>query len=678
MFSNTPRDILALILDGTASSFLIINLWKCGNRDLNAKLAKCITHVDLMGDSGWPCRFPLMLGELTSLRHLSICHRIPIVRSPKDWQFIMRKLPEALESLSIRTPQAIASILNYAPEWTASDPITVDTRYTRGYSKVIDLDRLFPNLHTLELELDDGIDIYDLSDFAACLPSKLHTLRIPHLKITKNEASFIAMLPRSLEVLDTFISIYPENPSIQFGDQLFRDLALAPPKLHTVRTISVADADVVLPHLPKSLTHGLLKCSHWTPSLHKDMPPNIQELSLSIFSEMSAPFTLPTHLTELHLSNDIELNLGQHLSLPPSLTSLSFFYEPWKDMIAEIKERLLQGRSDATALWPPQLSTLRCIAVDVETGAILLPSSLKSLHLTLNCVSTTKTRALEALELINPSACATASSRDLSSLPLQLPPHLTDLVLQLIECDRISNILPINLPSSLTDILTRVVVSSTDMTSDSRIDWPFDPHSNAESLTKMSRLAIHLPVLPRLSSSTLGQYILPQNLTTIHSIPWHCDWFSYLPRSLTSLYLHTLSGVPQVATEDIFLSLPPHLAELAIGRTLSANETDTSPQLLSATSFSSLLHLTNLSVYDSCVFPSKILRHLPKSLRSLRLELQSIERDDAPFISPSLHMFDAGDQVDYKQPYLVDYWPLRSVGLAPPHLQQLLLKRLPI
>lgn len=129
MLLNFPSEILGLILNGSQFSYLILRLWKTGNRLLQEKLASGVTDVCLRTVSALPSKYPLMLSKLRFLRHLSLASHSYIFEDPRQWQVELKKLPQTLETLKISSEDAISSLLNLSPRWSRQAPLYIERRY---------------------------------------------------------------------------------------------------------------------------------------------------------------------------------------------------------------------------------------------------------------------------------------------------------------------------------------------------------------------------------------------------------------------------------------------------------------------------------------------------------------------------------------------------------------------
>lgn len=99
--AGLSADVLGLLLSSASSSFLILRLWKCGNRALNSKLAAGVTHVHLDQVQALRSPYPRMLSELRQLRCLTLKALSSLMENLEDLVKELHKLPESLQELRI-------------------------------------------------------------------------------------------------------------------------------------------------------------------------------------------------------------------------------------------------------------------------------------------------------------------------------------------------------------------------------------------------------------------------------------------------------------------------------------------------------------------------------------------------------------------------------------------------
>lgn len=679
--SHLPRDILALILDGAQYSFLIIDLWKCGDSNLNSKLSNCITTVRLKGLPQWPCRFPFLLGAIQSLRHLTIIHDASPVKNPIDWQSTLNMLPKTLESLSLCFPSSSQAFLNIAPDSPPSSPIYIETKYNRGSSTYFDLDAMFPALQSLEFQM-----AYETlpENIAPALPSRLRILSTGKLRLTLQKR-FFELLPPSIEVLDCCLHL------LSFGlDTSLEALSVAvhqmfsslPPNLHRISSLSMVTI-ASLQFLPKHIEYGELRfsCSPNTP-----MPPYILKMRLMNLNSVEQCLMLPRHLREVTFTHRGKPLSSELISaLPSTLTSLKASLLDWNDIHQAIQCRQYAG---GTFSWPPHLELFTGSIQNLHTLQLHFPTTIRTMYLMCEGLkASTSTEPLGDLNgqfYFNPnyslshpsteveqSVMASTASQPLFTYPLQLPSSLTDFSFEGDESDFPSLLLPYAQLPNLLHLHIGFKNSIDQNNTNDYNNWPFHPQLNLlQTLQRLHSLQLHLRPNPSVTPQNLELFNLPKNLRSLKGLQWHLEALANLPRSLTELDTLNLSFSPSL--NHTFLDLPSRLTSLWITKSNDHIE------LVNAT-FSHLNALIELNILPWS-FPSSILRRLPKSLRSLRITLTSIEEVDMSFLPRSITRLDLGRKIDYNLPFIVDLWPLRcnaSISL-PSEVVEKLSSKLPI
>lgn len=387
ILSHLPAVLLGSILGESGSSYLILDLWKCGDKLLNAKLASSVTHIELERHPAYFGNYPRILSEFRSLRYLSLKSTHDLMKNVMDWQLEVSKLSDRIETLRIESPDASCVFLNFAPDWTQDSSSLIETSYKRGKSSLIDFESKFPRLHTLHLE--DGGD-YFIHGLAA-LPPSLTILSTLKITISVGEPTIIDQLPPSLLKLDADIEI--ESGALQgvYLDAWSR----APPHLESIRSINWYDDIETFEWMPRSLTEchiprGVIIAP--TPTL----PPLLNSINLISFNASSSelsntpwPSMLPSNLTRLTLApqnDEIQLTLDANLHLlPKTLTALIIPHLVFGTSLiswSEIRrESIAPG---AENIWPPRLEELRLGGHTVRFKDVsLLPSTLKSLDIAL-------------------------------------------------------------------------------------------------------------------------------------------------------------------------------------------------------------------------------------------------------------------------------------------------------
>lgn len=395
-------------------------------------------------------------------------------------------------------------------------------------------------------------------------------------------------------------------------------------------------------HLPRSLTdlnaHIAFDPDCWTKQTWADPPPNLTRIEALASPDFMDLALLPRTLEIADIQEFEATTQSRHF--PPNLRVLAVrgaSEEPWEPYL------------------PPNLTTLELYHASTRCSTIeTLPRSLTSLHWGRDVVPLFKhgtvdpslwPAALTSLVLVPPLA-------NYEHLGL-LPKTLKALMVWLQDFGGVfqSDKLPTHLESL-----------SVHQTYDQnfRFSHPLPELKSLVAsglLESSAMLPKTLEFLDTKIPSGLDSFILPSNLTSLEIYPWPFEWFEHLPQSLTSLRIPILDVQHVDPAFDISRFLPPNLRDLELVRVAVYEDPLT---CVSADSFSSLKHLTNLTIHDVIIFPSAVLRNLRPGLLELDLRLQSIEEADAPFLPRTLTELDL--HCDEYPDYVAKYWPLSASG----------------
>ena len=373
--SNFPPEVLALILGGSDVSYLLLRLWKCGNRILNAKLAKSTTAVELRARFKVAYLFrpmPRMLLGLGHLRHLCIVSNASLAFKSSDLLSTLQHLPESLESLEIGS-----SDLHEALLLSSKGENSMPTQ---------NLGNMFPRLTKLALwpfrSTHLGICLRLTLSQLAPLPPSLTSFHTSFLYISSLEV-LTHHLPSSLIHLDATVELLSDSTSVNWSSHF--------PHLQTVGRIRLPTGDASLAWLPKTTTSvdfeddGLTY--PWTVE-HFERLPHLKNITISQLDTKMDNWiaVLPQSLTRLEITIPIILRANDIACLPSSL-SILIAYHPqpffsstfdWKDIQEEIAQR--KSRDSIAHLWPSSLKHLHLnLSSPCNQQLALLPVSLESL-----------------------------------------------------------------------------------------------------------------------------------------------------------------------------------------------------------------------------------------------------------------------------------------------------------
>lgn len=611
----------------------LITLWLTGNKILLSKLASGCTELSLRAPKALAVDFPLALLELRSLRRLSLTSDKPLLRDPTRWPGIIQRLPRTLEMLCICSTDSRLALANFSPDWTISTPKYIETDHSRGKSRFLSLETLFPRLHTLHVTSFQNIRTIENRDFPGLPPTLTCLKAIINIETYEESGPHpLAMLPPSLKRIEGRVTLNWDTAP-QPG---YLDAAL--PLLEHFSLTSQHSKNRVdwLPRSLLSLGNGFRVVS-WNSAIAKSIPPLLRSLTMGLETRSTGEgwewaSSLPRHLTTLNLDycNATSFSLGD---LPRTLRSLSSIRLDLLALIIEEKHNLAPGE-DFFSLWPPGLTYLHFQLP--RTGSIdFLPPTL------------TKIEVQIASDVKKPVDA------------YFLPPKLTSLSFR------------INRGSGPDDHKTLEIRG--------KMPASLTKHERLELDPVGQRVFAHLhPSLSHLSCNRMWSPLsapvqLPMLLESLELFYWHREWLSLLPRSLKTLKISDLQDTeesPAVMNGDLFEALPPtltflliakmgpvpHLGPLPVG---NLSMTQQALQALPAQRFpAALSSLTEL--HFSPVIRSSFVRELPQCLQSVNIVLESLDEEDAPYIPQHLAFFSPGPKIKYKEPHVAQYWPPRS------------------
>lgn len=631
VLSDLPPFVFDQILGNSDASYLVIRLWLVGDKTLQDKLSRGLTYLDLKRHRFALCHIPHMIARLRSLRHFSHYAETSLraLYLPYCLPARLRSLPSTLEYLA----------LNDIP-FNADEAFNrIESTYSRGASVVIELETLFPNLHTLKLKIAPH-------DLFPALPTSLTRLE-GHISLdyfSGADTHSISKLPPGLlhltgpvdwtledryrsdnaYFLATTSDVYCSEEAV---DAIRLDFANAPPGLQTInvhrhvrwsRPTELHNSSYTF-WLPKTLVEidwTPSNCPPWAPILARSMPPNLHtlllgEINLEAYATANSNWVedLPRSITKLAVSPE---NRGMILDfasygrfLPPGLTSLEL----------ATPERHSFGRfgdwSKITGIdyWPSKLSTLGLLKFWIEPSDIIhLPRTLSTLS-----VSVSSSNAASKIG-DTPQLCTD-----------QLPPRLTSLNLAWTSL--------VNINVSLKHLpLKKCTLQYQEPINQSKY-FPYEIlHRFSDTLTylKLANICITPP-----SQKEVLELPLP-NLTSLKILATHCKLFKFIPRNVRYLSIKFISGIPEsplLRAGQLFQHLPASLSALILKEAWSnlQNDFELPPQRLDH--LRSLLHLRLTCVHK---VSSGMLKQLPQSLKHLDIKITELKDDDAPFIPPRL------------------------------------------
>ena len=616
--SHFPADILDLILSCPSHSYLAINLWKTGDRQLVAKLSSGLTYLCLTAKPKKRKPLPQLLGSLHALHTLKLTSHKRLVNSPNDWLRIISSLPTTLKALIIDSEDSNHSVRNYAPDWSESYEY-VTTEYKRGPSNFIDLGTLFPRLETLVLkgyrqrfhvDYDEELGEYERSEdlqHYAGVPDTVTHLGLPDILCgAAADSTLASMMPPSLTFLDTHLILDYGGLSLEEIKQDWDGMT----NLEKITSLEWLYTDVEelggvswLPRTLKHVTFDNMTSNRRNPEslsveIAQTLPPALESFYISSFDPASfsklkgsAFAIMPQNLTELTLNCSLPYSVTL---LPRTLTSLKYEMTGSRGSLNLRGEQDLRLKRGITAThknlnWPPLLTSIEALIGRIDKGLLsLLPRTLTNLKL--------------------------RSTHDIALDGRELPPGLKTFSLDF----NLSLTITAPLPASLTHFTT----------------CPRHDGNGGLSPSSISMLPPSLTHLdscmnfPKHESGVLRSHppiVLPPKLVFLKTNEFHIDWFSALPRSLRHLTVYIAHGtleVPASKVPTLFSGLPPQIETIDLNAHLDDDSYHWSHE--------------DQPLEVAGTVPAASFRSLPLSLRSVSIPFEAHKPGDNPFPDPSV------------------------------------------
>lgn len=639
LFGALPPHVLGQLLNGH-NSFLIIKLWRTGDKLLQDKIERGVTHVQLNAARNSGCLFPRLLAHLRALTTLSVSSTKKLLANYHEWPSVLASLSPTLESLLLECLDSEVVLLNFHPDCTPEVPRYVSTTHPLGESSFVDLGRLFPNLTALKVNGGFPIDAKSVSG----LPATLKYLNTSLSLVYTESSSYMQALPRSLTRLEGSVDMVADDEiSLCL---LVDDWSLAPPHLEAIERISWVGDMKNMAWLPRALLEGEINQTEiWTPTLLRTLPPNLlhfylREVDTELFDAEAVNWCseLPKTLVSLVFNS---VTLSRVALLPRTLTHLSSktsLFHPdvdWSAITVDFEQHKATGTD--FEFWPPSLTNLYLFNVTIAPHQLrLLPSTLTKLKIT---VTQSETHQM----VIDGQA---------------LPPKLTQLRLGFLLAP---NTPPTKILNNLPTTLTRLSIR--------------DPISR-ESYEAIPNSVTDLSLTTTLEDvqSANDAVRLPPNLTRLKVARWRTQWFSSLPRmSLENLEMTYLSGIRsslinkgdgKTPDDTLFEGLPASLKRLKIAYR-ELDEMTAGRNLFTQLVSQYMPSLTYLDLGILGFFPGAMVAHLPRALTSVTMVLLGLSEDEARSLPPMLTRARLqptyGSTIPWTQPYVAELWPVRAV-----------------
>ena len=506
-----------------------------------------------------------------------------------------------------------------------------------------------PNLSHFRVQVYDKLvgELFNWPFILRAIPSSIKSLELmssdsyglltndgslPPTKVPETE------IPSNLPSLIDLSAVFPHLTTLKLrilARSLFRFLP------STLTHLSIGGA-VNLPFmssLPRSLEMFDCKISVYDAHAHDDQqlddflsdltlgPPNMRlpnlcQISISILytTDKDNPYNWASRLPE-----GLE-NIAAHPGLQPallaaaprSLTRIEMIYLPeWEAYLQLFNDNKSSDANKYWSIWPPSLVQLGICVNDLEPSTLgAIPKSLTLLRLVLGDA--------DHIRLAAPS----------------LPPRLTSLD---IACEGdgtgifIDGVPPPSLHHFGVVGKIRSVV---------RLE------NNLPSLVTSTQLI----TLKTVSGSLLS---LPVALIKIDIRQWESEWFSLLPRTVTSIIIETLEVAgSSINSSNLFEGSPKILKTLSIEKMKIAQNA-----LLSEPQTPDWPVIQSLKLPQTLKVSSTILKSLPRVMQELELELEVRDENDLEFL-PSALKCSIGDSTLHWSS-AGKFWPVQAIRRLP-------------
>lgn len=612
ILSALPGDVLGLIFSRLDTSFLLLDLWLCGDTLLNSKLASNVTAIEMVsaGSSAEP---PQFLAHLRRLRELELS--ASFLYFPKESECVER-WSKSIHTLRLKGSSSYKAFLPQASMLAGAHP-----------NFFIDLASLFPLLTTLELHDPSYMNSCKITSKLSFLPPTLTTLMMDCITVTSDDLPFMAALPRTLIRLDVRLMLNCFQSMERFED----DWSNAPPHLEYIHHLHCQGVPTTLRWIPASMRIGLLGGTTqfaWNSAMASSLVAQVDELRLD---SVGAHLDLgPRDAMLPRTLKSLAWNSVAPPAFPDSLTSLTWNTVHSTDNLNVPLNALYADRSLAGSFWPSKLTHLTLRDYKIPSKMLeILPRTLLYIDIFIQD---------QQGEMVTLNAAT-------------FPPNLTSAHLCFVNAHMVS--FAGQLPISMTSLDLGPVFNHA-------IKLDAEPLAilNTSSLTT-------LEVFLSLDSD---YFPFPPHLTKLNIDGMRPSWLKALPRTLTFLQstcLFESESNESNERSDDFEHLPPRLETLMINEGANTFE-----RKFTAASFSSVPSLRVLNILGLGTFPSATLRSLPRRMRELYIRLEKIEVKDLPFIPSNLANFqvcelgeDTAEYEDLQATY--DAWPAAALTDMP-------------
>lgn len=444
-----PGEVLAVLFRLPCASHAVVRLWKCGDRALNATIARFVDTVILEDKKHYSTsRWPKMLTKLQNLRVLRI-HRNGYLAPVDILSSEVSMLSEKLVELEIRCVRALGAILIF------NSPDDLKTLQKGGDVRVGDqscrsIRDMFPRLRKLALqsvnaETSYPSNFYAFSTFCRDLPST-----IEHIALYASLSSVdVNLVPASLKTIEAsgwrFVDDHPLPPSVEY-------LTLS---MTTVPFGKESERPKLLDH--PNLKDVFLRLQSDTPS-YTLRDTVLERVRISSMGRLKLPLDWwPESLTALSLPSTATTDFLKHL--PRTLTELKISTILWSDIISCV-DAAEDWQAAVKSLWPK----LRHLSFNSSENPLPSPAAIAYLPSTLEICEKLEIQRLEDADELRDSRKSVEWTFNMPSIrtlrlscgdldfPNGVPPSLTKLEVSLwienavrLKCLQSSNIRSLSL-----------------------------------------------------------------------------------------------------------------------------------------------------------------------------------------------------------------------------------------
>lgn len=552
--NSFPKEVLRCIFDGS-NSFLVIELWKCGDVLLNTKLSQGgVTDVRISAkrELDSRSRWPRMLKELEQLSSLSVL--CSPEESPGSYEMIrseLRKLGDKLKKLEINHRKMVAAwwVDFEYPEDSSSEAESPDSSLEEMVDAMLTKKFKLEKPQPTEEEEEELEDLMEEWMHGTLCP-RMQEFRNLDLSLSSMRRS---MFPRSLTSLTLRELDLPDSSLASIRGKLLPNLRYLKVGDRCEELLPTTLSIDAFPHsshpllsIPPSVTELSLATLGWdvnelSNSFSVSWPSNVTSLSLALGNKTfwSSLHILPRNLTKLRVERNnttgIDEQAVSRLKASGARMLKTIDREAWSDIITASNNRYGAG---------PYLPSCPANLKAIEEGQHFgLPLSLKEVHIGWPLASSGERGSV--MPLVLPPRVTIASLGTLvwniNPALSTLPPLLTSLNW---TTERLLGLWCNDAKVQMAPNLVSLTIEGVLLEDQNKLEWPpnllhltFNPMLTDISSGFLSSLPPYLKTFSTKGRLSVGTMVL-----------------QYLPRSLTKAVLRNIDVYPMD-----FPNMPPHI-----------------------------------------------------------------------------------------------------------------------